>query len=101
MSITDAPVAVVVFGQLGCPACDVYIPRFRAVATRYGRCVPSWVLDSARYTEAADSLGVRETPTTYVLRYGRPASRPLVGDAPEASIEDIFRRAMRGLECTL
>lgn len=101
LQIASLPVCVVVFGMTGCPACSSYIPRFRTVAAKYARCVPSAVLDASVYNAVADDLRVGQTPTTLVLRYGRPSSRPLVGDASKHDIEQVFARAMRGLECTL
>jgi thiol-disulfide isomerase/thioredoxin len=99
VNIMQIPVAVIVWTQEGCPACEDYIPRFLQIAKRYERCLPILIVDVNRFPEAADAFGVMNTPTTFVSRYGQRSFRFLDGDVPEYAIESLFQAALRGLDC--
>jgi thioredoxin-like negative regulator of GroEL len=98
--LQKVPVAILVFSMKGCPACRFYLPVFQRVAARYGKCVPAHVVDVHAHAALAAYFKVSKTPTTVVVRHGRRSSRPL-GMGTEKQVEALFRRAMKGQECTL
>lgn len=95
------PLIVVCWKQEGCPACESFVPKFRRIAQRYSRCVPSAILDCHEHNSLSDGYGVRHTPTAMVIRYGRPSIRRMVSDAPTEQIEQFYAYAVRGMECAL
>ncbi len=84
------PVVVVVYKMTGCPACELYVPRFMATAARYRACVPHLVLDVAEAPK-----NVTNAPTTLVYKHGRRARRNLVGAHPNDAIEQLFAWALK------
>lgn len=101
MKLINYPVLVVVWSQEGCPGCASYLPKFRRVAPLYQSCIPSVVVDAAQHDSAADHYRIRVTPTTSILRYGRQSLQLIEGDADEATIDQLFHFAMRGMDCSL
>lgn len=100
-SVADLPVVVIAFGMSGCGHCDEYEPRFRSIAQRYAACVPAFFVDCTVHEAVADALGIRETPTTVIARYGQVAGKKLKGALSNEQIEKVFSRAMRGLTCEI
>lgn len=101
--IWEIPVAVILWTQEGCPACEEYYPKFHRVAQRYAGCLPIIIADINQFPGAADKYRVAATPTTMITRYGE---RPffggfLDGDAPEDRIEHLFGVAVTGLDCAV
>lgn len=101
MKIIDYPVIIVVWSQEGCPGCGTYVPKFKRVAPKYQKCIPSIVADAERFGNAADHYRIKVTPTTLILRYGRPSLYRIEGDAEPTVIEELFQRAMVGMDCPL
>lgn len=101
VKIWEMPVAVILWTQDGCPACEEYLPRFLRVAKKYERCLPVIVADVNRFPNAADAYSIANTPTTIISRYGERSFRFIDGDGPEHAIESLFYSAMRGLDCAL
>lgn len=101
--IWEIPVAVVVWTQDGCPACQEYLPKLIEVAKRYGNCLPTIVTDVNQYPGAADRFGVISTPYTVISRYGiRPSFGGFIdGDGDISRIEAIYSSAMTGLDCAV
>ncbi len=93
---TMFPVIVVAWHQEGCPACEAFLPTFRAVAAKYAACVPSAVLDANEYTDLADGYWVRATPTVHILRYGR-RSPYVLGMTDAESLERMYETVLRGM----
>lgn len=104
VTVADLPVAVIAFGQQGCGHCHDFEPRFRAIAAKYERCVPSFFIDCDQDKttfQVAQQLGIQSTPTTMIVREGVIHGRKLHGVLTDEAIERIFQRAMRGLSCEL
>jgi len=100
--LSQARVVVVLVVMRQCPACHEFLPRFRRVAAKYARCVPSVIVDASDPQQApvADRFQVRATPTLLVLR--RPVGQiRLEGNVSDAEIERAFAMATRGLRCPL
>jgi thiol-disulfide isomerase/thioredoxin len=93
---SDYPLLVACWYQDGCPACEEYLPRLRGVAERYKACVPTAILDANEYTEDADGVFVRATPTTMILRYGR-RSPYTIGAVTDLEIDQFYQVVMRSL----
>ena len=83
------PAAVFVFHQHGCPACAVYVPRFKRVASPHRQHFPIGVYDLAKDQHArsfAERLGgIRAVPTTVVMS-DRGSLHKHVGALDEATI---------------
>ena len=103
------PVVVVVFHMEGCPACEAFLPKFRAIAPQYGplsedgpmavtgRGVPSAIYDANKFDPLAEHFNIRATPTMLVLR--RPAGQlRQEGDLDERAIHGMFRSAVHQLQ---
>jgi thioredoxin-like negative regulator of GroEL len=101
VKLIDYPILIIVWGQDGCPACSEYVPRFRRVANRYQRCLPSVVVDAEKFERAANHYRIRETPTTMISRYGRRSLYSISGAAGEGEIDKLFQYAMTGMDCKL
>ena len=103
------PVVVVVFHMDGCPACEAFLPKFRAIAPQYGplsengpmavtgRGVPSGIYDANKFDPLAERFDIRATPTTLVLRrpYGQLREE---GDLDERTIHRMFQSAAYQLQ---
>lgn len=87
------PAAVFVFHQHGCPACAVYVPRFKRVAGPLRNAVPIGIYDLAKDQHArsfADRLGgIRAVPTTVVMS-DRGALHKHVGALDDATIAKLL-----------
>lgn len=114
-------VIVVVFKMQGCVACADYVPRFTAVASAKGlpvfnlakgqlptvaqlaaTCLPIYVVDcyDKQFEDWADHLKASSMPVTFVLR--RPRGKMVIeGAVPDAQIEWLLGKALRGLSCEL
>ena len=90
------PLLITCWYQEGCPACDEFVPRLRAVAERYKRCIPTAILDANEFSDEADQLWVRATPTTMILRHGQ-RSPYLLSASPDEKIEEYYQTVLRGL----
>lgn len=96
----QANVVVVCVVMQGCGACHEFLPRFRRVAAKYARCVPSMIVNASDPKQAplADRFNVRVTPTTLILR--RPVGQiRLEGAVSNAELERAFMLAARALRC--
>jgi len=93
-------VVVLTFVQKGCGACAAFEPKFRRVAARYGRCVPTYILDAnAPYNQPlADRLKVQATPATFALRRHGGMIK-IEGDVPEEEVVRLFDAAARAASC--
>lgn len=87
------PAAVFVFYQHGCPACAVYVPRFKRVAGPHRQHFPIGIYDLAKDQHGrafADRLGgIRAVPTTVVMT-DRGALHKHVGALGEAEIAKLL-----------
>jgi thioredoxin-like negative regulator of GroEL len=92
----EYPLLIASWYQEGCPACEEFTPRLRAVADRYRACVPTTILSANEYSDDADSLWVRSTPTTMILRHGRKSPYQ-IGAVTDAEIEAFYAVVLRGL----
>jgi len=92
----EYPLLVTCWYQVGCPACEEFVPRLRGVAERFKACVPTAILDANEYSDDADSLWVRATPTTMILRHGR-RSPFTIGSVPDDQIEAYYQLVYRNL----
>jgi thioredoxin-like negative regulator of GroEL len=102
MKIWEMPVAVVVFTQEGCPACEEYMPKLLTVAEQYKGCLPVIVADVNKFPGAADVWRIQSTPSTLVVRYGRRGFAGFIdGDASQERIETLFAGAANGLDCAV
>jgi protein-disulfide isomerase len=103
------PVVVLVFHMDGCPACEAFLPKFRAIAPHYGplsengymavtgRGVPSGIYDANKCDPLAEHFNIRATPTMIVAR--RQASQLREeGDLDERTIHLMFQSAQRQLQ---
>lgn len=94
----NTPAAVFVFGQMGCPACATYIPRFKRIAGPYRKRLQIGVYDLARdgqsANEFASRLGIRATPTTVVMNR-RGGLHKQVGALGDAQIVQLLDSAAR------
>lgn len=100
MKIWDMPVAVIVWTQDGCPACEEYLPKFRNVALQYAKCMPVIVADVNAFPRAADVFRVSATPYTIITRYGQRGFAGFIdGDGSEERIRTLFAAAASGLDC--
>lgn len=83
------PAAVFVFHQHGCPACAVYVPRFKRVASPFRSAFPIGIYDLAKDPHGrafADRLGgVKAVPMTVVMS-DRGALHKHVGALDDATI---------------
>jgi thioredoxin-like negative regulator of GroEL len=93
---SEYPLVIVSWYQEGCPACEEFVPRLRAIAERYKACISTAILNANQYTEDADALFVRATPTTMILRYGRKSPYQ-IGAVEDAEIEALYATVLRGL----
>ena len=93
---SDYPVIVISWYQEGCPACEEFVPRIRAVAERFKACIPTAILDANEYSADADHLWVRATPTTMTIRSGR-RSPYTIGSVPDDQIEAYYQFVLRSL----
>lgn len=91
VQIDAYPALILVFGMEGCPACEAYLPKFRAVAGRHPR-VPAYAAESNEQSAAADRFGVRVTPSTFLTSYGR-VLLSFPGEGTVADLEKLFRHA--------
>ena len=93
MRVTELPIALVVFGMDGCPACSSYLTLFRPIAKRHDD-VPAFAIDSSleQNAAAADHYGITVTPTTILMKYGKQIQR-FEGEGSRADIEKLFRYA--------
>lgn len=91
------PLLIACWYQEGCPACEEFIPRLRAIGEHYKACVPTAILDASQFSDDADSLWVRSTPTTMILRSGRRSPFVLASAVGDASIHAYYQTALRGL----
>ena len=87
-------VMVVVVGQAGCPACEEYLPRFRARAQRYAGAFPIHVFEADKFPQEADRLQITDTPTTLVLRAPQGQLR-WTGAQTNGGIDEILDLAYR------
>lgn len=94
--IAAMPAVVVAWHQQGCPACDEYLPTFRAVAQKYAACVPSAIIDANEFSREADGYWVRGTPMTMLLRGGRRSPYVLDGAATAEQLDALYDTVMRG-----
>jgi len=103
ITVFDIPVAVLVWTQEGCPACEEYLPKLRKVADKYGSCIPTIIADVNAFPNAADAFRVSATPYTVISRYGRPPAFAgyLDGDGDEGRIEAIYASAATGADCSV
>jgi thioredoxin-like negative regulator of GroEL len=101
MRITDKPLVIAVWVMPGCGACEEYLPRFRQVAGRYSRCIPSVIIDATKNEEAANAFRVKATPTTMVVRNGRRGAFSIEGSADAERIEELYSYAFFGLDCKI
>jgi thiol-disulfide isomerase/thioredoxin len=92
----DYPLLVACWYQDGCPACEEFLPRLRAVADRYKACVPTAILDANQFSDDADGLWVRTTPTLMILRHGR-RSPYVLGSVSDPEIEQYYQTVLRGM----
>lgn len=100
MKLWDMPVAIIVWTQEGCPACDEYMPKFQRIAQQYSQCLPVIIADVEKFPRAADLLRVQSTPSTMVVRYGRRGFAGFIdGDGSEERIRAMFLAAISGLDC--
>jgi thioredoxin-like negative regulator of GroEL len=100
MRIQEMPVAILVWTQEGCPACEDFMPKFLAIAEEYSNCLPIIIADVAKFPGAADVFRVQSTPSTMITRYGRRGFAGFIeGDAPEERIRRLFAAAGNGLDC--
>lgn len=72
-SLAAYPLVAVVVHQEGCGHCEEYLPRVRALAGR--ACLPLVLVDGGQNRSVAAALQVQVTPTTVILRSGRPVTR--------------------------
>lgn len=99
------PVVVLVFHMEGCPACEQFLPKFRAIAPHYGplsensymavtgRGVPSGIYDANKFDPLAERFDIRATPTMLVARrQERPVREE--GDLDERTIHGMFQWAL-------
>lgn len=102
MKIWEMPVAVIVWTQDGCPACEEYLPKFRNIALQYAKCMPVIIADVNAFSRAADIFRVQSTPSTIITRYGRRGFAGFIdGDASEERIRTLFAAAANGLDCPI
>ena len=100
MKIWDMPVAILVWTQDGCPACDEFMPKFSKIAQEYAGCLPIIIADVSQFPRAADTCRVQSTPSTIITRYGRRGFAGFIdGDASEERIRSLFSAAANGLDC--
>lgn len=100
MKIWEMPVAIIVWTQEGCPACEEFMPKFMDIAQQYKGCLPVIIADVSMFPRAADLFRVQSTPTTLISRYGRRGFAGFIdGDAPEERIRNLFAAAVNGLDC--
>jgi len=89
----STPAAVFVFGQAGCPACAVFVPRFKRIAGPYRKRIQIGVYDLARdgrhANDFASKLGIRATPTTVVMNR-RGSIHKHVGALGDAQIKQLL-----------
>lgn len=79
---------VILFGMEGCPACEAYLPVFRAVARRHPG-VPAYAVDCNLPGSQADAVGVTVTPTTILFQRGQVVKR-FEGEGSRADVEKLF-----------
>ena len=100
MKIWEMPVAIIVFIQDGCPACEEYMPKFLAVAEQYKGCLPVIIADVNMFPGAADVWRIQSTPTTLIARYGNRGFAGFIdGDGSEDRIRSLFSAAANGMDC--
>lgn len=96
------PVAILVWTQEGCPACDQFMPKFLEIAKEYSGCLPIIVANVEQFPGAADVFRVQSTPTAMITRYGRRGFAGFFeGDASEERIRSLFSSAANGLDCAI
>lgn len=102
MKIWEMPVAVLLWTQEGCPACEEYLPKFRTVALEYAKCLPVIIVDVNAFPRAADVFRVQSTPTTMITRFGKRGFAGFIdGDGSEDRIRTLFGAAASGLDCQI
>jgi hypothetical protein len=89
MDLSTHSVVIIVLGQMGCPACEEFHPRFVAATQRHQ--TPGIALDisTPQGTQLADAYGVSMTPTTLLLRRGSGAIRA-EGAVSDVALEGLF-----------
>lgn len=102
MKIWEMPVAIIVWTQDGCPACEEYMPKFMEIAQQYMKCLPVIIADVSMFPGAADAFRVQSTPLTMITRYGRRGFGGFIdGDGSEERIRSLFLSAVNGLDCQI
>lgn len=93
MRVTELPIAIVVFGMEGCPACSNFLPKFRKIAQQHNN-IPAFAVDSSKPENAgaADHYGITVTPTVVLMRYGKLVKK-FEGEGSKADVEKLFRFA--------
>lgn len=100
MKIWEMPVAIIVWTQEGCPACEEFMPKFMKIAQQYQKCLPVIIADVSMFPGAADEFRVQSTPSTMITRYGRRGFAGFIdGDGSEERIRHLFAAAVNGLDC--
>lgn len=86
---------VIVFHMKGCPACEAHLPRMRRVQQHFPK-VDVHYLDAEAQSNAAlaTRLGLKATPTTYVLRQPSGSVR-WEGEMSEQDIAAALQLAQR------
>ena len=91
INIPEYPALVLLFGIPGCDHCRDFEPVLRAAHQKHAK-IPAFVINCADQGEVADKLGVRATPTTFLLSHGQVVSR-LEGVQPPEVAEMLFQKA--------
>lgn len=102
MNLAHARVAVVVFHQKDCPACEDYLPRFQKIMPAYAHCMPIYLMDIAdpRYNAFSDRHNVEATPTTLIL-YRRKSPIKIEGAIDDNEIHRVLTKAARDAVCEI
>lgn len=96
MDLSELPAVVAIVHKHGCPACEEFLPRARAIAERWRGCVPTAFFDAERNDGWANNMQVQYTPTVFALRHGTPVRR-LEGSVSDDDVEKAYLDAAR--EC--
>jgi thioredoxin-like negative regulator of GroEL len=88
---------VLVFVMQGCPACSQLKPLAEKMATHYGACVDTKIIDVDSDAGLSDAMGVEETPT--VIGVGpdkRPVARMVGHDGKADRIIQVYGTVLSG-----